>query len=448
MGIWAWLNRQQDNLSVEEQQDTDLTADELAGLDYPEEPKVSYPDDEPDTRPSRPENSADDCRTSTPVDETPLQFSYLSSRLHGTWRARMTGDERILVSDYLEALASAMSLSGTFLGPREVASMSEAILRDGQHVPPDFLIFQPWASPIKHRRQNVIEFQKTLQRMAWKLADRHDVRKQWLENMAADRIDEGRLAIPFDIDVLKSIKNSVEALSIKTDDPGAHAIYRNMEYALACCGERESMARMSGILGSAIDTALLATPSLETHYASLRVAADGWLRLSMSTMSQGGNPRALADEILVRTTIDLRWLEQFADSHRMIVPYLSSETKTVNGYEIRDWRDDRYSTDIVLRTPMSSTVHKQIGPVEETEPKRSVDTSFRPSFGEIAAARSVRILSGIGVSASNSKNDMEAENAYRPLLEPLPLVAPTIDADGIFDTLRAEFPWMHEACSG
>src|SRR5690606_13804382 len=121
------------------------------------------------------------------------------------------------------------------------------------------------------------------------------------------------------------------------------ALARNMEYVLACCGDRRAMAAMSKVIGTAIEDACAVEPAFEDRFGPLKVAAQGWMRLSMATMAFGDDPSALADAMFHDSIIDLRYLDDFAAKSKLLVPDIGSERLKIEGQAIQTWRQDRYA---------------------------------------------------------------------------------------------------------
>lgn len=406
---------------------SDIDADPLYGTSDPDVGGVSSHEDE-ELSPAP-----------MPMRRSPHVPQYLVSRdLRSLSAFTLSDAERALVSDYLTTLATSVSLEGVFLGPVELSAMAEAICRRDSGGYEDFLFLHPWTSSLKFRLRDVIGLAEKLVPAAFSAADRLGVRGDWDASLSNEGYSAKGFSAVFRRTAFKALTDKAWRTSAEIEDIELHNIYRNMVYVLACAGDRESMAQMSALLHDAIAVGSVRVPSLEARYTPLKVAAEGWMRLSLSIKNYGDNPMFAAETFFADRIVDLRFVDDFGISNNLIVPKLSSDTLRIGDDTIQTWRDDRYSTNHFRPSIRRQQVQQQIDPAPQPPPPTN------NAVPEASAHAAIRILTQIGMSGSNSRGD-DPQEKFAALLTPLPLVASTSGPDLIYEALRKEFPWMTEA---
>jgi hypothetical protein len=472
--------------------------------------------------------------------QTQHLFEYHSVFHRRLWgkASEMSSAERDTVADYLDVLANNIGYRGVYLGSAQLLEIA-AHLRDSSIQ--TSLLVEPWMSPFKLRRRDVRDLYIHLCNQAFSLLtsinEPAGARKVWAAEIERAKETVGR----FDLAAFLQIKSAVEAVSLEDNDLRAASLYMNMDYVLACCGDRGAMSRMAGYMEFLIRNDPFVSTRLENPPEEdevRRIIGRSWMRLSAAVAHSGHDPFTIASDWLPNIWLDLRYIDgegpNTAERRGLVIPALSPTVDRL-AFARRSWRDDRYGEwrgvapfhhsvtlntddpsddkvaafsrvmeflgsfsenrdgvgvvpgtddvtesleDIASRVKNNRRLMAALASFEaaaldgETPKERQhkiarvfADTIHAPAQAAAnttadlisklvdkktagparSAANLITVLDRIGASEATTRSEGRAEDTYARLLHPMSLSVSAIDADTIYETLQAEFPWMKDA---
>jgi hypothetical protein len=278
-------------------------------------------------------------------------FEYHSNFHRKLWgkTSEMPQSDRDTVADYLDVLANNMGYRGMYLGSSQLLEVA-AHLRESRMQ--TSLLVEPWMSPFKLRRRDVRDLYIHLCNQAFSvlssIGDPIGARKDWADEVEKAKDTVGR----YDLAAFTVIKSAVEAVSLEDNDLRAASLYMNMDYVLACCGDRGAMSRMAGYM----DFLVRNDPFVSTRIDSTpqedevrRIIGRSWMRLAAAVAHSGRDPFSTASEWLPNIWLDLRYIDgegpNTAERRGLVIPALSPSVDGLT-FARRGWRDDRFGESI------------------------------------------------------------------------------------------------------
>jgi hypothetical protein len=279
--------------------------------------------------------------------QTQHLFEYHSVFHRRLWgkTSDMPQSDREVVADYLDVLANNVGYRGIYLGSSQLLEIA-AHLRESRMQ--TSLLVEPWMSPFKMRRRDVRDLYIHLCNQAFALlssiGEPEGARKDWASEVERAKDTIGR----FDLVAFATVKSAVEAVSLEDNDLSAQSLYMNMDYVLACCGDRGAMSRMAGY----VDFLVRNDPFVSTRTENApeedevrRIVGRSWMRLAAAVAHSGLDPFTTASEWLPNIWLDLRYIDgngpNTAEQRGLVIPALSAAVDR-RSFARRGWRDDRY----------------------------------------------------------------------------------------------------------
>ncbi|MCS4088673.1 AAA family ATPase [Rhizobium sp. BK176] len=279
--------------------------------------------------------------------QTQHLFEYHSVFHRRLWgkTSDMPQSDREVVADYLDVLANNVGYRGIYLGSSQLLEIA-AHLRESRMQ--TSLLVEPWMSPFKMRRRDVRDLYIHLCNQAFSLlssvGEPEGARKDWASEVERAKDTIGR----FDLIAFATVKSAVEAVSLEDNDLGAQSLQMNMDYVLACCGDRGAMSRMAGYM----DFLVRNDPFVSTRAENApdeddvrRIVGRSWMRLAAAVAHSGLDPFTTASDWLPNIWLDLRYIDgegpNTAEQRGLVIPALSA-TVDRRSFARRGWRDDRY----------------------------------------------------------------------------------------------------------
>ncbi|MBY3432681.1 AAA family ATPase [Rhizobium laguerreae] len=323
----------------------------------------------------------------------------------------MPQSDREIVADYLDVLANNVGYRGIYLGASQLLEIA-AHLRESRMQ--TSLLVEPWMSPFKMRRRDVRDLYIHLCNQAFSLLSSIDepegVRRNWASDVERAKETIGR----FDLVAFATVKSAVEAVSLADNDLSAASLYMNMDYVLACCGDRGAMSRMAGYM----DFLLRNDPFVSTRTENSpnedevrRTVGRSWMRLAAAVAHSGHDPFSLATEWLPNIWLDLRYIDgdgpNAAEQRGLVIPALSPTVER-HSFARRGWRDDRYGE---WRGLSSSGERNIVGAADPEAEERAVGIAkvieILKSYGEDGALEAI-VGGGDDDAGDGGLEDMEA----------------------------------------
>ncbi|MCV9964372.1 AAA family ATPase [Pararhizobium sp. BT-229] len=274
-------------------------------------------------------------------------FEYHSIFHRRLWgkTSEMPQSDRETVADYLDVLANNMGYRGMYLGSSQLLEIA-AHLRESRMQ--TSLLVEPWMSPFKLRRRDVRDLYIHLCNQAFSLlssiGEPVGARKDWADEVERAKDSVGR----FDLAAFTVIKSAVEAVSLEDNDLQAASLYMNMDYVLACCGDRGAMSRMAGYMEFLVRNDPFVSTRLENAPEEdevRRIVGRSWMRLAAAVAHSGHDPFSTASEWLPNIWLDLRYIDgdgpNTAERRGLVIPALSPTVDRL-AFARRGWRDDRF----------------------------------------------------------------------------------------------------------
>ena len=333
------------------------------------------------------ERDAEEARE-TPFDfRVRSVFDYHSVFHRKLWgkTSEMSRAERTTVADYLDVLANNIGYRGMYLGSSQLLEIAAHLREPGFE---SSLLVEPWMTPFKLRRRDVNDLYRHLCKEAARLANGspRDMNRKYV----GDEMDRLRQELELlDTGALAVLKGAVERVASEDGDPAAVSLYMNMDYVLACCGDRGAMSRLAGYMDHLVRT----DPFLATRGENApgvddvrRVVGRSWMRLAAAVARSGPDPFTTARRWMPDIWLDLRYLDRSplgqAERRGLVIPALSPEDDSL-AFSRRAWRDDRYGERKHGSGPGGAAAISEDG----------VDEEVRAA----AIRRAIDLLSGLGV---------------------------------------------------
>lgn len=274
-------------------------------------------------------------------------FEYHSVFHRKLWgkTSEMSPVERETVADYLDILANNIGYRGIYLGAGQLLEIASHLREASMQTS---LLVEPWMTPFKLRRRDVRELYIHLCNEGLSMMAPGDgdvtTKTDWAAEI--DRV-KGKLN-RFDLEAFSVLKSAVESLSLAEHDLKAASLGMNMDYVMACCGDRGAMSRMAGHM----DFLVRNDPFISTRVGTgtedddvRRIVGRSWMRLAASVANSGHDPYTTATDWLPNIWLDLRYIDgsgpNTAEQRGLVIPSLSPDVDRV-AYGRRVWRDDRF----------------------------------------------------------------------------------------------------------
>jgi hypothetical protein len=279
--------------------------------------------------------------------QTQHLFEYHSVFHRRLWgkTSEMPQSDRETVADYLDVLASNIGYRGMYLGSSQLIEIATHLRESRMQTS---LLVEPWMTPFKLRRRDVRDLYIHLCNQAFALLssieEPEGARKDWSHEVEKAKNSVGR----FDLVAFTVIKSAVEAVSLEDNNLQAASLYMNMDYVLACCGDRGAMSRMAGYMEYLIRNDPFVSTRLEDSQEEdevRRVVGRSWMRLATAIAHTGHDPFSTASEWLPNIWLDLRYIDgngpNTAEQRGLVIPSLSPTVDHL-AFARRGWRDDRF----------------------------------------------------------------------------------------------------------
>nr|WP_250808559.1 AAA family ATPase [Neorhizobium tomejilense] len=302
---------------------------------------ISYP------MPNAATEASGEERASGSLPQVQHLFEYHSVFHRRLWgkTSEMSHFERETVADYLDILANNVGYRGMYLGSRELLEIAAHLREPGLQTS---MLVEPWMSPFKLRRRDVRELYIHLCDQALEMLTVEDgtvgARRDWENEVEAAKSTVGQ----FDLKAFGKLKAAVEAVSLAEHDIKATSLYMNMDYVMACCGDRGAMSRMAGYMDFLVRNDPFVSTRLEDAPEEddvRRIVGRSWMRLAASVANAGHDPFTAASEWLPNIWLDLRYIDgqgpNTAEQRGLVIPSLGPDVGPYP-YARRGWRDDRY----------------------------------------------------------------------------------------------------------
>lgn len=274
-------------------------------------------------------------------------FEYHSVFHRRLWgkTSEMPQSDRETVADYLDVLANNMGYRGMYLGSTQLLEIA-AHLRESRMQ--TSLLVEPWMTPFKLRRRDVRDLYIHLCNHAFALlssiGEPEGARKDWSHEVEKAKDTVGR----FDLAAFTVIRSAVEAVSLEDNDLQAASLYMNMDYVLACCGDRGAMSRMAGYMEYLVRNDPFVSTRMENAPEEddvRRIVGRSWMRLATAIAHTGHDPFSTASDWLPNIWLDLRYIDgngpNTAEQRGLVIPALSPTLDHL-AFARRGWRDDRF----------------------------------------------------------------------------------------------------------
>lgn len=274
-------------------------------------------------------------------------FEYHSVFHRQLWSrtSEMSHFERETIAEYLDIIANNAGYRGLYLGSRELLEIAAHLREPGLQTS---MLVEPWMSPFKLRRRDVRDLYLHLCKQAAELfthpAGPEDARTRWRDEVEAAKATVGQ----FDLKAFARLKAAVEAVSLAEHNLMAASLYMNMDYVLACCGDRGAMSRMAGYMDFLVRNDPFVSTRLEGHPNEddvRKVIGRSWMRLAASVAVSGHDPFNTATEWLPNIWLDLRYIDgsgpNTAEARGLLIPSIGPDAEPYP-FARRGWRDDRW----------------------------------------------------------------------------------------------------------
>jgi hypothetical protein len=279
--------------------------------------------------------------------QTQHLFEYHSVFHRRLWgkTSDMPQSDREVVADYLDVLANNVGYRGIYLGSSQLLEIATHLRESRMQTS---LLVEPWMSPFKMRRRDVRDLYIHLCNQAFSLlssiGEPEGARKDWGAEVERAKDTIGR----FDLVAFATVKSAVEAVSLEDNDLSAQSLYMNMDYVLACCGDRGAMSRMAGYMDFLVRNdpfVSTRTENAQDEDEVRRIVGRSWMRLAAAVAHSGIDPFTTASEWLPNIWLDLRYIDgngpNTAEQRGLVIPALSATVDRLS-FARRGWRDDRY----------------------------------------------------------------------------------------------------------
>jgi hypothetical protein len=370
--------------------------------------------------------------------------------------------EREAISDFLDILSVNMRDGFSFVGSEELGRIADMIRRgaDSNAV----IAGEPWLSSVKFTRQEVTPLNLMVLKSLFSFVTMSDLVSAGFEDGDEDEI-VGKLS-KMDWWTMETLSRALAKLAEARDANVVRLTQarRNVDFAMACCGDREAMSRMSIHVAESLGALFMPGNTVTTEMSRRVTLAKAWQGLSLAYWNEPGNPRPLnvATAVLSATRVFLLGPDlsgsMWPSSEYIVIPKVRDDdlpiAQVFRNLGIHWWRT-------VTNRPSSSDL-EEIGNRKLANIARWIDTDvtgrpaprfrgdpendiFRHYSGELPGASEsephpARPTMSVYVPAPGTR--WEQGDASTPLRSPMPIVIPEIGPDELHAALEAEFPWM------
>lgn len=350
--------------------------------------------------------------------------------LRATWETEMNWEQTQIVSRFLTRLSVALHYRGVFMDSSSVQALAEELHPDRAEI----LIAEPWMSRYKIKSVKAIELIREVASRSLKGYGFDKIANHGLSRDVATNAAELEAAV-FAADVRNCVALA-EALR-KMDVQPAVSMGHSIEYALACLGDRASMARTAENLDALLTgNAIFPLPHGRFRCA-LELTADTWRRLSVAIMPETKDGYRMVSHLVASRTFDLARPASYIKETGIVLPAASKEIR-LKAAELRrldtEYHHNRYPSEADLNAHSSSAASEASSSVSGT----GSDEEAGPGFSPDKQVSFMKVLSHIG------PGDGSVVAEFGHLLEEYPVIhGPS--PDFLYETLMREFPWMKSA---
>ena len=372
--------------------------------------------------------------------------------------------EREAVADFLDLMSLNMKDGFAVLTAEEVTRIADTI-RDGTESPV-VLAGEPWLSSFKFTKAEVVPLHLMVLKHCFTLFPLIKLIGAGFDQGERETVVERLRRI--DLPTMESLSRALDRLSRDSEVDGLRAVQvrRNVDFVLACSGDREAMARMAFHVAESLRGFYMANERLDTEIARRVTLARSWHRLSVAYWSDPDSLRPVSFGASV-LSIKRVWLLDLDTPHsvhppepHVVFPSVPDSALPVVPVFARMgmhfWPEVRYhptadELDMVLSKRKSNTVRWCQDDIRPSRLRRR-PRNFRIDPGSevwkhysAEAEVAVDAPAAVGVFVPNAGTKQDADDDASHLRKPLPLKKPTVGADELYAVLTAEFPWMKQA---